>query len=73
MIVYLLSLLSKARQAKTDHMDMKISQPIFGILVVLTKNELMKICDEPSISQYFLFGSLNHAQQFFMQNVAAEL
>ena len=26
---------------------MKISQPIFGILVVLTKNELMKICNEP--------------------------
>ena len=40
-------LLSKARQAKTEHMEMKISQPIFGILVVLTKNELTKICNEP--------------------------
>ena len=27
-------------------MDMKISQPIFGILVVLTKNEFTKICNE---------------------------
>ena len=26
---------------------MKISQPIFGILVALTKNEVMKICNEP--------------------------
>ena len=50
-IVYLLSLLSKARhrQAKRRHMEMKISQPIFGILVVLTKNELTKICNEPGI------------------------
>ena len=51
-IVYLLFLLSKARQAKTVHMEMKISQPIFGILVVLTKNELTKICNEPGISKY---------------------
>ena len=29
-------LLSKARQAKMEHMEMKISQPIFGILVVWT-------------------------------------
>ena len=46
-IVYLLVLLSKARQAKMGHMEMKISQPIFGILVVLTKNELTEICNEP--------------------------
>ena len=50
-IVYLLFLLSKARQAKTEHMEMKILQPIFGILVVLTKNELTKICNEPGISR----------------------
>ena len=40
-------LLNKARQAKMAHMEMKISQPIFGILVVLTKNNLTKICNEP--------------------------
>ena len=39
-------LLSEARQAKTEHMEMKILQPIFGILVVLTKNELKKTCNE---------------------------
>ena len=39
-------LLSEARQAKTEHIEMKILQPIFGILVVLTKNELTKICNE---------------------------
>ena len=49
-IVYLLFLLSKARQTKTEHKEMKISQPIFGILVVLTKNELTKICNEPGIN-----------------------
>ena len=38
------------QNAKTEHMDMKILQPIFGILVVLTKNELKKICNEPGIS-----------------------
>ena len=48
-IVYLLFLMSKARQAKTELMEMKISQPIFGILVVLTKNEITKICNEPGI------------------------
>ena len=37
-------LLSQARQAKTE---MKISQLIFGILVVLTKTKLKKICNEP--------------------------
>jgi len=46
-IVYLHFLLSKARQAKTERMEMKISQPIFGILVALTKNEVTKICNEP--------------------------
>ena len=30
---------------------MKILQPIFGILVALTKNELTKICNEPGISE----------------------
>ena len=48
-------LLSKARQAKTEHMEMKISQPIFGILIVLTKNELTKICNEPGITGQVLF------------------
>jgi hypothetical protein len=42
-------LLSKARQAKTKHMEMRILQPIFGILVFLTKNEITKICNEPGI------------------------
>ena len=28
---------------------MKILQPIFGILVILTKNEPTKICNEPGI------------------------
>ena len=46
-IVLFTILLSKARQAKMELMEMKISQPIFGILVVLTKNELTKICNEP--------------------------
>ena len=41
--------LSKARQAKTEHMEMKISKPIIGILVALTKNEVMKTRNEPSI------------------------
>ena len=40
----------KARQAKTERMEMKILQFIFGILVVLTKNELTKICNEPGIN-----------------------
>ena len=43
-------ILSKARQAKTEHMEMKISQPIFSILVVLTKNELTKTYNEPGKS-----------------------
>ena len=47
-------LLSKARQAKTEHMEMKISQPIFGILVALTKNEVTKICNEPGINHMFI-------------------
>ena len=28
---------------KTEHMEMKITQPTFGILVALTKNELNKM------------------------------
>ena len=36
-------LLSKARQAKREHMEMKISQPIFVILVTLMKNKVTKI------------------------------
>ena len=43
-------LLSKARQAKTEHMEMKISQPIFGILVALTNKEATKICIEAGIN-----------------------
>ena len=49
-VVYLLFLLSKARQAKMEQMEKKILQHIFGILVALTKNELMKICNEPGIT-----------------------
>ena len=45
--------MSKARQAKTEQMEMKILQPIFGILVVLTKNELTKICNEPGNGFFF--------------------
>ena len=37
------------QNAKTEHMEMKISQQIFGILVLLTKNEVTKICNEPVI------------------------
>ena len=49
-IVYLLFLLSKARQAKKEHKEMKLSQPIFGSLVALIKNEVAKICNEPGNS-----------------------
>jgi hypothetical protein len=55
-IVYLLFLLSNARQTKMEHMEMEILQPIFGILVVLTKNEVTKICNEPGIN-LFRFSS----------------
>ena len=34
-------------QKRIKHMEMKISKPIFGILVALTKNTLTKICNEP--------------------------
>ena len=34
-----------------EHMEIKILQPIFGILVVLMKNKLTKICDEPGKNQ----------------------
>ena len=40
----------QGKQAKTEHMEVKILQPIFGILVVLAKNELTKICNEPGIN-----------------------
>ena len=43
--------MSNARQAKMEHMEMKILQPIFGILVALPKNEVTKICNEPGTSQ----------------------
>ena len=46
-------LLSKARQANTEHMEMKFSQPIFVILVALTKNKVKKICNEPGITLNF--------------------
>ena len=42
-------LLSKAKQAKTEHMEMKILQSIFSILEISTKNEFTEICNEPSI------------------------
>ena len=45
---------SLARQAKTEHMEMKILQPIFGILVVSTKKELMKIFNKPGNLVFFL-------------------
>ena len=34
-----------------EHMEMKILQPIFGILVVLTKNKLTKICNKQGTRQ----------------------
>ena len=37
------------QDAKTQHMEMKISKPFFYILVALTENELTKICNEPGI------------------------
>ena len=68
-IVYLLFLLSKTRQAKTEHMEMKILQLTFGILVVLTKNKLTKICNEPGKNPdgdtffiwYEINSSFNHS------------
>ena len=35
-----------------EHMEMKISQPIFGILVALTKNEVRKIFNEPHLNSW---------------------
>ena len=35
------------------HMETKISQPIFGILVALRKNEAIKIYNEPGIGKTF--------------------
>ena len=62
MIVYLLFELSKARQAKTEHMKWK-SRTYFCVLVVLTKNELTKICNEPGNNvlwaiMYYVFRKL---------------
>ena len=37
----------QGKTGKNGTHGMKILQPIFGILVVLTKNKLMKICNEP--------------------------
>ena len=37
----------QGKTGKNEHMEMKILQPIFGILVALTKNEVVKICNEP--------------------------
>ena len=39
--------------AKAEHMEIKVSKPIFGILVALTKNELTKICNDPGIKNHF--------------------
>ena len=61
-------LLSKARQAKTDHIKMKISKPNFGILVALTKNELSKICNEPGIRGE-LFASYQ-SSFYFLQMIS---
>ena len=44
-------------QGKTEHMEMKISQPIVGVLVDLRKNKLTKICNKPGKS----FNSCLHA------------
>ena len=66
-IVYLLFLRSKARQAKMEHMEMKISQPIFGILVDLTKNEVTKICNEPG--KYISFSTCLHSQSEIQWNL----
>ena len=58
-------LLSNERQAKTENMEMKISQPIFGTLVALMKNEDMEICYEPGII-YYLCICLKVAKWVFM-------
>ena len=50
-IVYL----RKARQAKMEHIEMKILQPIFGIFVALTKNELTRTCNEPGVNRFPFF------------------
>ena len=34
---------------------MKILKPTFGILVILTKNELTKICNEPGMNSFDYF------------------
>ena len=62
-------LLSEARQAKTEHMEMKILQPIFGILDVLTKNEFTKICNEPSKSLSFFQLRKTHRRKNLMNSL----
>ena len=42
-IVYLLFLLSKARQAKKEHKEMKLSQPIFGSFIQNTNEKISEI------------------------------
>ena len=48
-----------------EHMEMKILQPIFGILVVLTKNELTKICNEPTTNLVNLHLKLVRVKEAF--------
>ena len=48
-------------------MEMKILQPNFGILVVLTKKELTKICNEPGIRK------LSFTKSIFLADMAASL
>ena len=45
-----------------EHMEMKISQPIFVSLVAVTKNKVMKICNEPGIKATFMLGMLSSAE-----------
>ena len=46
---------------------MKISQPIFGILVALTKNEVTKICNEAG--KYISFSTCLHSQSEIQWNL----
>ena len=48
-------------------MELKISQPIFGILVALTKNEGTKICNEPG--KYISFSTCLHSQSEIQWNL----
>ena len=53
-------------------MEMKISQPIFGILVVLKKSKLTKICNEQGTRQQsiLLQPSIRMKKHFICQNVS---